>query len=277
MNPLRVAQALAVFRLEIRKSFLSRRGFWIYLLALTPVIMFTGHSIDQIRSGRPCDFGLDTNIFATTFQLFYLRLAIFFGCLGVFMNLFRGEVLARSLHYYFLAPIRREVLLAGKFLAGLVATCAIFATSTVLQIAGLYWHHGWRLFSDYLVNGNGLSHMLSYLAATLLACVGYGSIFLAAGIMFRNPLIPAAVILVWESVNSFLPSILQKISVIYYLKSLCPIQIVPDAGTFFSMLTINADPMPPYLAIPGVLLVSAAILVVAAFQLRRMEINYATE
>jgi ABC-type transport system involved in multi-copper enzyme maturation permease subunit len=277
MNPLWITQVLAVLRLEMRKTFFSKRGFWIYLLALMPVVLFTGKSIVEMQMHRSGDFGEDTNIFATTFQLFYLRLAVFFGCLGIFMNLFRGEVLDKSLHYYFLAPIRREVLLAGKFLAGVVATCLIFTTSTALQIAGLYWEYGWRTFSDYLMNGNGLSHIAAYLGATVLACIGYGSIFLAAGVVFRNPLIPAAVILVWESINSFLPSILQKLSVIYYLKSLCPIQIVPEAGTFFSLLSINTDPLPAYIAVPGLLLVAAAVLVAASFQVRRMEINYATE
>jgi hypothetical protein len=65
--------------------------------------------------------------------------------------------------------------------------------------------------------------------------------------------------------------------VIYYLKSLCPIQIIPESGGFFAMLSINVDPMPPYIAVPGLLLVSALVLVAASFQVRRMEINYATE
>src|SRR5579863_5676357 len=75
----------------------------------------------------------DSVIFAGVFQFFYLRLAIFFGCLGIFMNLFRGEILDKSLHFYFLAPIRREVLMVGKFLAGLLATCIIFVTSEAIQ------------------------------------------------------------------------------------------------------------------------------------------------
>src|SRR5207248_72268 len=33
----------------------------------------------------------DSVIFATVFQFFYLRLAIFFGCVGIFTNLFRAE------------------------------------------------------------------------------------------------------------------------------------------------------------------------------------------
>jgi len=44
-----------------------------------------------------------------------------------FMNLFRGEMLDKTLHYWFLAPARREVLLAGKYGAGLIASTIIFA------------------------------------------------------------------------------------------------------------------------------------------------------
>ena len=277
MNPLWVVQVLAVLRLEMKKTFFSKRGFWIYLLALAPVVLFAGHSIVEIKLGRPCDFGEDTNIFGMTFQFFYVRLAIFFGCVGIFMNLFRGEMLDRSLHYYFLAPIRREVLLAGKFLAGMVATCSIFVTSTLLQFVGMYMHYRWTVIQDYLTNGVGTSHLAAYLGVTVLAAIGYGSIFLAAGVMFRNPLIPAGVILVWESISSFLPALLQKFSVIYYLKSLCPIQADPRAGAFFSVLSVNADPMPAYIAVPGLLLLAAAVLVIASFQVRRVEINYATE
>ena len=95
--------------------------------------------------------------------------------------------------------------------------------------------------------------------------------------LFRNPLIPAAVILVWESINSFLPSLLQKFSVIYYLKSLCPIQIVPEQAPSSRCSPSTRTRMPVYIAVPGLLLVSAAVLVAASFQVRRMEINYATE
>ena len=56
--------------------------------------------------------------FAVLYQ-FILRFVLYFGCVWIFMNLFRGEVLDRSLHYYFLAPIRREVLVAGKYVSAL--------------------------------------------------------------------------------------------------------------------------------------------------------------
>ncbi len=277
MTMLQISQALAVIRLEWRKSFFSRRGLWIYLIALMPVVLFSGRSIVEIELRRPGDFGLDTSVFATVFQIFYLRLMVFFGCLGIFMNLFRGEMLDRSLHFYFLAPIRREVLLAGKFAAGLIAAVVIFTGSTLLQFIAMYAHYDLATMRDYLFHGHGLMHLGAYLGVTALACLGYGSVFVAAGIRYRNPIVPAAVILVWEGINGFLPAVLQKFSVIYYLKSLCPLEVAPNVPEFFKLLVVNADPMPAAIAAPGLLLFSFALLIVGALQLRRTEINYAAE
>ncbi len=72
------------------------------------------------------DLHEDRVAFAFVFHHFYLRLAVFFGCLGIFMNLFRGEMLDKTLHYWLLAPARREVLLIGQYLAGLIAAVVIF-------------------------------------------------------------------------------------------------------------------------------------------------------
>src|SRR5712672_687243 len=187
------AQILAVMRLELGKTFFARRGFWVYLLAFAPVLLFAAHSAlaprlqgrlarlagphpastqallsirvgdtrEQVaekagepyfqRSGRlqtegvrgdaqskytdgrsdfyvlfekgkvkhvrqisPESLSQGSLIFATSFQTYFLRLAVFFGCAGIFLNLFRGEMLDKSLHFYLLTPMRREVLLAGK-------------------------------------------------------------------------------------------------------------------------------------------------------------------
>lgn len=278
MKTLWLTQIAAVLRLEMRKTFFSRRGLWVYLLALAPLAIFAGHSFVMLfKVRRPCDFGQDTNIFATIFQTLDLHLVVFFGCLGIFMNLFRGEVLDRSLHYYFLAPIRREVVVVGKYLAGITAAVTIFTTSTILQWIAMYAHFSWGTVSSYLRDGDGFSHVAAYAGTTALGCVGYGSVFLLAGALVRNPIFPAAVMLIWESINAFLPPLLQKFSVIYYLKSLCPIEAPPDVGPPFSMLLVNADPIAPSLAISGILLFTLMVVAVAAMRVRRMEINYGTD
>jgi ABC-type transport system involved in multi-copper enzyme maturation permease subunit len=223
--------------------------------------------------------GQDSIMFAGVFQFFFLRLAIFFGCLGIFMNLFRGEILDRSLHFYFLAPLRREVLMAGKFLAGLLATCTIFVTSELLQTVAFLWHFSPSARDLYLYHSHGLEHAAVYLGVTVLACVGYGAFFLVAGMLFRNPILPAAAILIWEGINPFLPTVLKQFSVIYYLKSLCPVDIPSPPGMppLLALLISNSSPVAAPIAVSGILVVALVALYVSSIQVRRMEINYTTE
>jgi ABC-type transport system involved in multi-copper enzyme maturation permease subunit len=225
-----------------------------------------------------CNLTKDSAIFATVFQFFYLRLAVFFGCVGIFTNLFRGEMLDKSLHFYLLAPMRREILLAGKYLAGLSAAVAIFTFGTALQIAALSWHFEPGQVAKYL-QGTGWHDMAAYLGVTALACAGYGSIFLAAGLLFRNPILPATVVMLWEGINIFLPAALKKISVIFYLQALCPAVAAPesDLGPIQRLLVSSAAFPPVWVAIVGLMMVMLVVLGVAAARARRLEINYGTE
>jgi hypothetical protein len=278
MTALWKRQILAIMRIELTKTFFAKRGLWIYLLALCPAVPMVGHWL--FAHGRTDQLGDDVQIFAGIFQFFYLRIAIFFGCVGIFMNLFRGEMVDKSLHYYLLAPVRREVLLTGKFLSGLVAAIAIFCGSVVVQWVAMFIHHPAGLLNSYMFGGPGMSHLLSYLVATALACVGYGSVFLAAGVLFRNPLIPAAVILVWEGANGILPALLKKLSVIYWLKSVCPISIPAprnNGNGIMNLLVFDIDPAPPNIAIVNLLLLAGFVVVWAAMRARKIEITYGTE
>lgn len=273
-------QIFAIMRIDLRKTFFAKRGLWIYLLAFAPEIPMIGHWLFSNGRNNGDTLGQDVQIFAGIFQFFYLRVAIFFGCVGIFSNLFRGEMMDKSLHYYMLAPVRREVLVAGKFLSGLTAAIVIFGGSAILQFPAMFWHHGRELMNAYMFNGPGLSHLISYFVAAVLACVGYGSLFLAAGVLFRNPLIPAALLLVWEGINGFLPALLKKISVIYWLQSICPIPLpAPKGGrgNILALLVIDIDPAPTHIAVINLLLISGFVIVWAALRARKLEIAYATD
>jgi len=226
---------------------------------------------------RSRDFEQDRRIFAVIFQFFYLRLAIFFGCLGIFMNLFRGEMLDKTLHFWFLMPVRREVLLAGKYIAGLTAASVIFGGGALLGYAAVLWPHN-GVEGQAFMAAVGWSHAFWYAAAAVLGCLGYGSVFLAAGLLLRNPIIPAAVILLWESINGFLPAVLQKLSVLYYLQSLCPEAAPMDENSpMLRLLLAPAAPASKSLAIVGLVAVTALVLWAASRAVRTIEINYSTE
>ena len=220
----------------------------------------------------------DRMIFAGIFQFFYLRLAIFFGCLGMFMYLFSGEMSNRTLHYWFLAPAPREVLLAGKYAAGLIASAAIFGGGALLAFAAMIWPHDAVELQAYW-NAGGMSHAFWYATAAAFGCVGYGSVFLAVGLYLRNPIIPAAVLLAWEGAAGILPHALQKISILYYLQSLCPVPapMDDDVPTLIRLLAAPAAPASRPAAMLGLLLLSAVVLWIASRAVRRMEISYGAE
>lgn len=270
---LALRQIGGVVRLELKKTFLSRRGWWVYLLALAPVGLTLLHTLFEMRVvRRHHPLFVDSRVYAGMFQVYYLRMGIFFGCLGVFSNLFRGEMLKKTLHYYFLTPLRREVLVLGKYISGLTVALVLFVTSVAISFYLIAYHQG-EQFTEFFWHGPGLAQLGWYVLVAALACAGYGAVFLLTGLFIRNPMIPAAVVLVWENLNPFLPAFLKKISVIFYLKSLCPVQI-PGAPPPLSVLVVDTDPTPAWLAVPGLLVVSMLILAYTAYSARRAEISY---
>jgi ABC-type transport system involved in multi-copper enzyme maturation permease subunit len=261
-------QLRAIFGLETRKNFLGKRAILIYLLALLPVVML---GMLALITPPTRNFANLSMIFAWIYAILILRTVVFFGCAWIFMNLFRGELVDRSLHYYFLSPVRREVLVLGKYLSGVVAASVLFASATVVSMLLLYFPHFSSESGRFFFDGPGLGQLLTYAGVTLLACIGYGAFFLFIGLFFRNPIIPALVLYGWEFINFLLPPLLKKISVIHYLNSLLPISI--SEGPF----AVVAEPTPAWIAIPGLLIVTLLILVAAGYRIRHLEIRYGSE
>jgi ABC-type transport system involved in multi-copper enzyme maturation permease subunit len=263
-------QIASIVRLEVRKNFTGKRSILIYLLALTPVLIMTAlvsvHWYD-IQS----NFAEASVIFANLFEGMMLRTVVFFGCAWIFMNLFRGEIVDRSLHYYFLSPVRREVLVAGKYISGLITSLILFVMMTALCIIIFYLPLGYSAAMNHLFDGPGLNQSLTYLGITVLACVGYGAVFLVIGLFFRNPIIPAVFLYGWEFINFLLPPMLKKLSVVHYLHSLTPVPI--DDGPF----AIVTEPTSAWLTVPGLIMVTVAVLALASVRIRRMEIKYGSD
>ena len=265
-------QIAAILRMDLRKNFLSRRGIWIYLLAFAPVGLITLHAIlDRASSGSMRE---DTEVLAYIFQFFYLRFAIFFGCLGIFTWLFRGEIIEKSLHYYFLAPVKREVLLVGKFVGGLITSTTLFGLGVFGSFAMMYARFG-PAGQYYVFNGPGMGQLIAYLVVTALACIGYGAIFLALSLLLKNPIVPAVLVLGWESFSGVLPTVVQRLSVTYYLKQLCPVS-VPAPG-ILALFTVVSEPVSTLAAVLGPIVLATLVLFAASKFVRRLEISYVAE
>jgi ABC-type transport system involved in multi-copper enzyme maturation permease subunit len=265
-------QTKRVVRIEVRRNLLSRRAWWIYFLAFVPTVIILIHAL----FGRHPQFGMagDSTVLAGIVQFYYIRLGIFFGCLGIFSRLIRGEMIERSLHFYLLSPVRREVLLLAKFAAGAISALALFGSALIADFVLFYIGYG-PAGQDYMFNGPGMGQLEAYLAIVILACLGYGSVFLLLSMMFRNPTPAALLVFAWEAVNPVMPSLLQKISVASYLRHLMPVTI--QGKDIFALLTVTTEPVPGWVAVLGLLGLIGVVLTYSCYRMRTLEIRYTTE
>lgn len=273
-------QTMAVVRMELKKSVITRRGLWIYLLAFAPVAIIGLHALEmKLRFAHPGyrsheSLSEDTQVLAGIFQFYYLRMGIFFGCMGIFTWLLRGEFVEKTLHYYLLAPIRRELLVLGKFFAGLLTSVMLFGTGVLLSFALMYWALG-NEGEQFVFAGPGLGHLGAYLLVTALACVGYGALFMMLSMLLKNPIVPGIILLGWEGISPVFPQAMQKLSVTFYLKHLTPVAVRADG--LMALFTVVTDPVPKWLAVLGLLALSSFVVFLACLKARTLQVSYHTE
>jgi ABC-type transport system involved in multi-copper enzyme maturation permease subunit len=265
-------QAKRLTQIELRRNLFSWRASWIYFLAFIPTLIIFIHSI--VDAHDPLSIYDDTQVLANIVQLYYIRLGVFFGCLGIFSRLIRGEMIERSLHFYLLSPVRREVLLLSKFAAGSATALLLFVTATLADFALIYLPFG-AAGRDYLFNGPGIEQLEAYVLIIVLACLGYGAVFLLLSMMFKNPTPGALLFLGWEAINPVLPSMLQKLSVASYLRHLMPVNV--RVKGFIALLTVETEPVAGWVATLGLLLLITAVLLYSCYRIRTLEIRYTTE
>src|SRR5262245_51919590 len=193
-----------------------------------------------------------TQAYANVFQFFELRFAFFMSAGVVFSQLFRGDILEKTLHLYLLTPVRREVLVLGKYVAGVIFTGVLFIVSTTATYLLMYSPN--PEFASFLLEGPGMLHLSQYLATAVLAAVSYGGIFMLVGLRFKNPGVVTLGLLGWESLNFAFPPLLQMLSIVHYLQALLPVAV--NRGPF----AILTESTPPVFGTPILLIATSTFL-----------------
>jgi ABC-type transport system involved in multi-copper enzyme maturation permease subunit len=264
----RLRQLKAVFLLELKRLLRGREGRAAMFFAAAPFLLALAAL--TVRDG-PAGVGQVEKGFAFIFQNLVLQGTLFFGTLFVFGGLLRGEQIAKTLHHLLLAPVRREVVLLGKYLAALALTSGAFGVFSALAYVTLLSGTGKGAALAHLSSGGGAGRLVSYVLVAALACAAYGAVFLAFGQWVKNPIFPALLFWGWEHLNFLLPEGLKRLGLIHYLLSLTPVR-VPE-----SFLAILGDPLPAWVAVPVPLLLTATLLALSAWKVRRMEVDYGME
>ena len=264
-------QISSIIRIEVKKSLLSKRALTVCGLTMIPIVLMAIFGLEHDHEDGSNNIEQARRAYAYIYSSLILGAVVFLGSAIIFTTLFRGEILDCSIHYYLLAPVRRVILVSGKYLAGLISAFVLFGMATIVCYLLIYLPYGATRFVLDVSSGIVISQISIYLGITLLGCIGYGALFMATGLLFRNPLLPVAFIMGWELMHFVLPPALKLFSVVHYLKGLLPLPL--DEGP----LAIIVTPPPLWISILGILGLAVVASAVTLVVLERFEIRYTEE
>jgi ABC-type transport system involved in multi-copper enzyme maturation permease subunit len=254
-----------LMRLEWRRQLLTPRVLWPLLLALLPVGVTALMAWAFLRfADEAARHGNMQEELANLYHGLIVRVVLFFGSLALFVNLVRGEVEDRTLHYLLLTPVRRQSIVVAKYLAAVGTGWLLFVGSTALSVAIVSIPGG----LGRLLTRSGLAELAAYSGMTALGVVGYGAAFLLLGTLLRSPGYCVALFFGWEWFEFLLPPLLKQLSVVHYIKVLTPF---PIAEGPFALL---AEPVTPGLAVLKVAIYATVGVGIATWVASRVDLDY---
>ena len=257
---------LGVMRLEWRRQLLTPRALWPLLLAALPLALTGAIAWGTMRwRGDVTELPNLNEVYVNLYHLLIVRIVLFFGCLALFLNLVRGEVEERTFHYLLLTPVRRPLLILGKYIAAVGSAWLLFLTTTIGSFLIMHLPQG--LGSAF--TGPALRQLAAYAGMTILGSLGYGAAFLLLGTLLRSPGPLLALFFAWECGEFLLPPLLKQLSVVHYIKALTPAPI--DTPGPFALL---AEPTPVPVAVLQVLLYATIMVSIAAWSASRADLDY---
>jgi len=258
---------LRIFDLSLGRMLWSRGTVFMALIVGLPVVLALlvrglealGLSRMQIE-GRAVS---GPTIFGFMIWWLYLRfivpvLAVYYGT-----SLMADEVEDKTITYLFTRPIPRSAVMAGKFLAYIVATVMVVLPS-VMIVYFLMATRGASIASTF----TALLKDLGLLAVGLLA---YGAVFAWVGARFKRPLaIGLVFVFGWEQAVLIVPGYMRRATVAYYLQSMVP-HTMPADGVMSLLQGFFSDYPSLPISLTALAVISAGFLLSAMRIVERRE------
>ena len=254
----------AVFQFELRRAVGWSRMIWWVVLALFPVLIVT-----LIRT-NPVDTPRDQWWTIILFMLVPMLVSM----LGTFLwttPAVATELERKSWVYLAIRPHGRTAVLLGKYLAGVVWVMSAAIVGLTISWMSATGEEGWQ---PWLVN----------LKLTLLSCPAYAAIYLAIGtVMPKKAMVVAvAYTLIFELVISFVPAVINTLTVQFRLRTLLfewaniDFEIEgADAGPFGTIAFVGEPPSTKHVLI--LIAYTVVMLIVALNLVRWSEFSAAAE
>lgn len=226
---LRGAFALSLRRLALAPSVLAYVGIAASPLLIVLIIhLATMHG----RSHGFQSMQAVHSFYETFLRTLYLHFIIFFIATILGSAVMRQDREEQTLHYLFLQPVSRWMLVVAKLGAYLVVSSAVCIGSLWLTYLAMALPHcgPGAVMTDLFTNGRAVI-LAQESGVMILGLLAYGSFALLIGNFFKTATY-ALLLLAWEAGLPYLPSTLKFWTVMHYLQSLLPERLNEQSRMF---------------------------------------------
>lgn len=206
------------FFMQIRRG---KAWKWFYLVGLTPSFII----LVNLTFSHPSGWGsggrtfLFMGITLTFFFTFYILVVSLFFSASVLAE----EIEQQTIVYMYTLPIHRGRIVLAKFLSSLTLTFLLVVGSLVPALL-LTNHHR-------LTDLSTMKSLLIICLTSLLGTVAYSAFSFFLGTILKRPiLIGLFFVFPWEQFVQYMPGFIQKLSIIYFLKSILPTALPEKAS-----------------------------------------------
>lgn len=264
---LRGAFALSLRRLAFAPAMLAYLG-----IAAIPLLIVLIVHLATLHNPSTGILSLQSvhTVYEGFLRTLYLHFVVFFIATILGSSVMRQDREEQTLHYLFLQPVARWMVIVAKLGAYLVVSSAVCVGSLWLTYLAMALPHCGlgAVTTDLFVQGRAaiLARESMVLVLGLLA---YGSFALLMGNYFKNATY-ALLLLAWEAGLPYLPSTLKFWTVMHYLQSLMP-ERLNEQRPMFELL---GEPATTAMSLAVLLLVPCVFIGISIFTFRYRECLY---
>jgi ABC-2 type transport system permease protein len=206
----------AVVRLGLQQLLRSKRTIVFALLGLFPPVLSLLfallRSIPRLHINAT---GFD--FFSQLMLVFYLQFLLILVALFYGSALINSEVEDRTLTYLLLRPVRRPMLVLGKYITYLIVALGILLPSMGLSYLILELSDGLGGIARHF------PYLLWDLGVMVLGAMAYGAFFMFLGTALKRPVMVGLFFtILWEWTITHVPGRFGKFTILHYLLSLFP-------------------------------------------------------
>ncbi len=201
-----------LIKLELLRTLGGRRKWLFLLLSLLPigliVLVQIGTGESPLLHNRRRIWDWAVLIYLLYPQILCLLLSLLLGS-----SLLQAEIDDKTIIYLFTRPIPKYLIFLGKYIGSVIMSITFSGASFVICY--------FISVSTSLPGINHFNYIISYIVAIALSCICYTSIFFVLGTFLPKYALIAGIVygVIFELILSFIPAIINKMSISYYLRS----------------------------------------------------------